>query len=169
MNINISKYFWDLNKRAVIQTEKILKDPGHPKFAQRMVTFLSRCDQPKQLFSLISKKEFIGIWPKIKSYWIKIARESDFRDWWQTIYEQLLEEYGIKQRIHKGKPFALSLKIGRLIREARVSKGLSQNELAVLIKMKQPDISMIEDGEKNITLETLARLCKALDIKRIDL
>jgi ribosome-binding protein aMBF1 (putative translation factor) len=121
------------------------------------------------LFSLISKRAFVETWPRIRTYWLKLERDSDFRDWWQTIYEQLLEGYGIKQKIHKGKSFTLSLKIGKLIKEARISKGLSQNGLALLIKMKQPDISMIEEGRKNITLETLARLCRALDIKKIDL
>jgi DNA-binding Xre family transcriptional regulator len=35
--------------------------------------------------------------------------------------------------------------------------------------MKQPDISTIEKGGKNITLETLSRLCKVLEIKKIDI
>ena len=167
--VNISKYFWSLNKKALKETEKILKDFQHPKFAARMVTFLSRCDQPKELFSLISKEEFIKVWPKIKSYWLKIASTSDFRAWWETIHEQLLEEYRNKQKRPKGKSFALFLKIGKLIREARIEKGLSQRELAFKTGMKQPDISMIEKGKKNITMETLTCLCKILEIKKLEL
>lgn len=167
--MKVSKYFWDLNERALKETENILRSPKHPKFIVRMVTFLSRCDQPKELFSLISKKEFIENWPRIRSYWLKFARQSDFRDWWETIYEQLLQEYRLKEKKPKGRSSALFLKIGRLIRNARVQKELSQNELAFRIGMKQPDISMIEEGKKNITLQTLARLCKVLEIKRIDL
>ncbi len=79
--MKVSKYFWDLNEKALQETKKILKNPQHPKFIGRIVTFLSRCDQPRELFSLISKKEFIEIWPKIRSCWAKVARESDFRDW----------------------------------------------------------------------------------------
>lgn len=165
----ISKYFWDLNEKALKETEKILKDPLHPKFPIQMVIFLSRCQQPKELFSLISRKEFIEIWPKIRSHWIKIARESDFRDWWQTIYEQLLERYEVKLKKPKGKSSALFLKIGKIIREARIQKGLSQNELAFRVRMRQPDISKIEEGKKNITLETLFCLCKALEIKKLEL
>ena len=165
----ITKYFWDLSEKALKETEKIFKNPQHPKFTIRMVTFLSRCDQPKELFSLISKREFIKIWPKVRSYWVKITRESDFRDWWQTIYEQLLQKYKLKQKRPKGKSPTLFLKIGRIIREERINKGLSQNELALSIGMRQPDISMIEEGKKNITLETLARLSKALEIKSIKL
>ncbi|MBU0549493.1 MAG: helix-turn-helix transcriptional regulator [Candidatus Omnitrophica bacterium] len=55
-----------------------------------------------------------------------------------------------------------------MVREARVEKGLSQSELAFRIGMKQPDISMIEKGKNNITLETLTRLCKVLEIKKIE-
>ena len=167
--VNISKYFWSLNKKALKETEKILRDFQHPKFAARMVTFLSRCDQPKELFSLISKEEFIKIWPKIKPYWLKISPASDFRAWWETIYEQLLEEYRNKQKRPKGESPALFLELGRLIRETRVEKGLSQKELAFKAGMEQPDISMIEKGKKNVTLETLASLCKILQIKKLEL
>lgn len=167
--MKLEKYFWDLNEKALKETEEILKNPKHPKFFARMVTILSRCDQPKLLFSVISKKEFIEVWPRLRSYWIKIARESDFRDWWETIYEQLLQEYKHKQKRPTGKSPVLFLKIGRMIKEARVQKGLGQKELALMVGMKQPDISIIEEGKKNITLETLLRLFKALDIKKIDL
>ena len=167
--MNVLKYFWDLNEKALKETEKIVKNPAHHKFTGRMVTLLSRCDQPKELFSLISTKEFIEIWPKIRSCWAKVARESDFRDWWETIYEQILEESGGKSKKPKGKPSTLFIKIGRLIRDVRIRKGLSQKELAIKAGMRQPDISKIEEGKKNITTTTLARLCNILDIKKIEL
>lgn len=168
MKVNLTKYFWDLNERALRETEGILKNPSHHKFIGRLVTFLSRCQQPKELFSILTKKEFIEVWPKARSYWIKIARESDFRDWWETIYEQIIQGYrGNKKPV--GSASGLFLKIGRMLKDARIQKGLSQNELAFKVGMRQPDISRIEEGKKNITLETLACLCRVLDIKRIDL
>ena len=166
--MKISKYFWDLNERALKETERIIRNPQHPKFVVRLVTLLSRCDRPKELFSLISKQDFIELWPKARSYWSKIAQASDFRAWWETVYEQLLEKYRAKRRQPKGRASALFLKIGRLIKEARVQKGLSQKELAFRIGMKQPDISTIEKGEKNITLRTLVRLCHTSGIKKLE-
>lgn len=167
--MNIAKYFWNFNNRALKEAAHILKTPAHPKFSAHMVTLLSRCDAPKEVFSLIPKKEFVKAWPKIKSYWVKFARESDFRDWWETIYEQLLEKYNINKKKPQGGPASSFIKIGRLVKEARVKAGLSQEELALSVGMKQPDVSKIEEGKKNVTLGTLARLCKILKIKKIEL
>jgi len=167
MNKNISKYFWDLNETALLETEKILRDPGHPKFAKRLVAFLSRCQRPKELFSFISKDDFVAAWPKVRSYWTKVAHDSDFRDWWQSVYEQIVREYHGDKKTPKGMPPVLFSEIGRTIRNARVRMGLSQADLALKVGMKQPDISMIEEGKKNMTLETLSGLCRVLRIKNL--
>jgi DNA-binding XRE family transcriptional regulator len=167
--MNIRKYFWELNASALKETEETLRNSTHPKFTFRMITFLSRCQNPKELFKLLSKDEFIDIWPLIKNRWIKIARQSEFRDWWQTIYERLLERRKAKELKPKGEGSVLFKKIGRLIRETRIKKGLSQKMLATVVNMQQPDISKIEKGEKNITLQTLIYISKALNIKKINL
>lgn len=167
--MKISKYFWDLNEKALRETARILKDPGHPKFERRIMAFLSRCDKPKDLFSIISKQRFIEVWPRVRSYWFKVAATSDYRDWWETVYEQILEQYKIKKRRAKGEAWSLFLRIGAVIKEARLRNGLSQNDLAFRVGMKQPDISMIEKGRKNITIETLASLSKALNIEILKL
>lgn len=169
MRKELTKYFWSLNHAALKETEAILKNPGHRRFPERMVSFLSRCDKPKELFAFISKQQFIDSWPRVKNYWRKVGGASDFRNWWQTIYEQITEEGNKKQIRPKGKPAGVFLKIGNIIRQARIKKGLSQKELANKVMMKQPDISMIEDGKNNITLETLIRLSNILDIKNIDI
>ena len=58
--MNIKKYFWDLNESALEETERILGNPNHPRFTARMVTLLSRCDKPRELFSLLTRKDFYG-------------------------------------------------------------------------------------------------------------
>jgi DNA-binding XRE family transcriptional regulator len=165
----LTKYFWSLNEDARKEVERILKDPNHRKFPERAVAFLSRCDKPKELFYFITKEQFIEAWPRIKAYWNKIAKTSDFRNWWQTVYEQILEEDKARQIKPKRVPSVVFLKIGKAMREARVKKGLSQSELADKVAMKQPDISKIEEGKANVTLDTLVRICRVLGLKKIEL
>ena len=169
MKINIAKYFWDLNKKALKEVKDILKNPAHPKFRARLITLLSRCDRPKELFSLITREDFINVWPNVRAYWLKISRDSSYRDWWETIYQQIMEDLGAKESRPRGSPARLFLKFGKTIKEARIEKGLSQDELALKVGMKQPDISRIEEGRKNITLETLSRLCKILEVEILNL
>jgi len=162
-----SKYFWDLNEKAITELGGIFKNPKHPKFNMRMVNFLSRCQKPKELFLFIDKNDFIKFWPKVKKYWEKTTGSTDFVDWWQTVYEQLLREKGVDYKKPFGRPVPFLAKIGAKIKEARVNKGLSQKELALQVGMKQPDISKIEEGKTNITLITLFSLAKALAIEEI--
>lgn len=167
--MSTTKYFWDLKEEALEETERILRNPKHPKFTARMVTLLSRCDKPQELFSIISRKKFMEVWPKIRTYWVKHTRRSDFRDWWETIYEQIVEQYCHTPKRVKGETPASFREIGRVIKETRIEKGLSQKQLALAVSMKQPDVSKVEEGKKNITLFTLIRLCKTLGIKRIEI
>jgi DNA-binding Xre family transcriptional regulator len=164
---DIRKYFWSLNEKALKETENILKNPGHSRFIERLVTFLSRCDTPKELFALISQDEFIKVWPKAKNYWRRIMPKSDFRDWWQSIYEELAHRQ-LKPAIPRGQLAAGFSKLGQIIRECRVKNSYTQQELSLKSGIKQPDISKIEEGKKNITVGTLLNLCKALGIKKIE-
>lgn len=62
----------------------------------------------------------------------------------------------------------MSVKV--LLQEVRKSKGLSQNELAQLIRMSPQSIQKIEQGDaKSLTFITLGRLCKALSCQPGDL
>lgn len=48
----------------------------------------------------------------------------------------------------------------------RTDRGLSQRELATLVRMKQPAIARLEAGRaKNLELRTLVRLASALDAR----
>lgn len=60
-------------------------------------------------------------------------------------------------------------RFGRRIREERIKKGLSQEELAELANVHRTYIGMIERAEKNITLSNMEKLAKALGIDLRDL
>lgn len=56
------------------------------------------------------------------------------------------------------------VKFGQRIRELRHALGLSQEELAERAGVHRTYVGMIERGEKNITLKSLAKIAKALGI-----
>jgi len=162
--MNLNKYFWDLNEKAIKETAKILGDPAHPKYVQRAFTLLSRLDDPKSLFSYIDEEQFFATWPEIRRYWSKMGQARDFLAWWDAIYKGILRKKGIKPKFI-GKPAKALIQIGRTVKRARIEKGLSQSLLAQMTGMKQPHISDLEKGKKNVTMETLVSVCRVLGIK----
>lgn len=60
--------------------------------------------------------------------------------------------------------------IGKLIKDARISKGLTQAELGKLVGVQKSAIAKYENGRVvNIKRSTLQGLAKALDLKGSDL
>lgn len=56
-------------------------------------------------------------------------------------------------------------KFGEKVREERHKQGLSQEELASRAGVHRTYIGMIERAEKNITLENIEKVAKALGLK----
>lgn len=56
------------------------------------------------------------------------------------------------------------VKFGQKVRAERMDLGLSQEELAARAGVHRTYIGMIERAEKNITLENIEKLAKALEI-----
>ena len=58
----------------------------------------------------------------------------------------------------------LSLCFGKIIKEIREDKSISQEELGFRSNLHRTYIGMIERGEKNITLENIDKITKGLDV-----
>ena len=58
--------------------------------------------------------------------------------------------------------------VGSVIAEFRKKKGVSQEVLSGLSDIGRTHLSAIERGERKPTLETLYRICVALDVKMSD-
>jgi|TARA_B110001469_G_C9520158_1_gene258943 transcriptional regulator with XRE-family HTH domain len=58
----------------------------------------------------------------------------------------------------------LSLNFGKIIRELRKEKNISQEELGFRSNVHRTYIGMIERGEKNISLENIEKLSKGLGV-----
>lgn len=55
-------------------------------------------------------------------------------------------------------------KLGENIKKIRTKKGMSQGDICRALEMDRGYMSAIENGKKNITLNQLERLAKALDV-----
>ena len=58
---------------------------------------------------------------------------------------------------------------GKRVRKERIRQSLSQEELAEKAGVHRTYIGMIERAEKNITLQNIEKIAKALNIKITDL
>jgi len=56
----------------------------------------------------------------------------------------------------------LAFEIGEMLIEARILKGITQSELAKLLKTKQPSIARAENGEHLPSLSFLQKVAKAI-------
>ena len=63
----------------------------------------------------------------------------------------------------------ISLKVGKNVRAARLSLGLSQEQVAFKCKLHRTYISDIERGTRNVTIVNLEKVAKALGVKIRDL
>ncbi len=59
---------------------------------------------------------------------------------------------------------AILVKFGRRVRQERTKRKLSQEQLAELAGVHRTYIGMVERAEKNITLESIEKLAKALEL-----
>lgn len=59
--------------------------------------------------------------------------------------------------------------VGAKIKKVRAGKKLSQHELAVLCNFEKASMSRIEAGKTNVTLLTLFKISRALEVDIADL
>ncbi|MFZ1812026.1 MAG: UDP-N-acetylglucosamine 1-carboxyvinyltransferase [Candidatus Saccharimonadales bacterium] len=60
-------------------------------------------------------------------------------------------------------------KIGSLIKETRLSRGMTQNEFAIALGTSQSAVNRIENGGQNVSLEMLARIGEVLSSEIVSL
>ena len=58
----------------------------------------------------------------------------------------------------------LLVSLGKTIRHVRLSKGISQEKLALLAEVDRSYVGRVERGDNNVAVLTLARLAAALDL-----
>jgi len=63
----------------------------------------------------------------------------------------------------------LLIKLGERIRTIRISKNMTQNELAMECDFEKASLSRIESGKSNPTIRTLYKISSALEISMADI
>jgi transcriptional regulator with XRE-family HTH domain len=58
--------------------------------------------------------------------------------------------------------------IGARIKELRIKKDMTQHELAIRCNFEKASMSRIESGKTNITVLTLRKISKALDVDMVE-
>lgn len=70
---------------------------------------------------------------------------------------------------HSEKSLQLTKKLGQILKNQRISKGLSCNRLAYEYDIDKGNLSRIENGVIDCKFTTLWKISEALDIKLADL
>ena len=58
-----------------------------------------------------------------------------------------------------------SKKLGKNLRRIRTEKGMSQGDICRALNLDRAHICNIENGKQNPTLDTIAKIAKALGVK----
>ena len=90
------------------------------------------------------------------------AAMRELGDWLRLYHADILEERGEASRYINRK------RIGQLIADARRKQGLTLRELAELSGVSYQNITKIENGKYNVSIDILNKLCATLGLK-IDL
>lgn len=82
----------------------------------------------------------------------------------EFVKDEILGKRGTINRERYEMELSLEL-LGLKIRQLRRAKDLTQEEFGKLIGVKKSQVSKIENGKQNITIETLLKIIEALDGK----
>ncbi len=159
-------WLWNIRKPEK-EIREILKNPLNEKFVHYAALLLSRSNNPAEVFNhYISKETFVRYWNQIKRRMRKNKWDQDRILFWQEIYRYWKKELKMAGpdlgRTKEGAPVSLRKDVGQSIKGLRISKGMTQQELAKKAGIHQQVISKIEKGTANPSLKTIEKITKHL-------
>ena len=81
-----------------------------------------------------------------------------------TLKDQYIGKRGTAEREKYEYDLTMDI-LGAMIREARIRKKMSQEQLGALIGVQKAQVSKIENHTKSSRIDTIIRILNALDIK----
>ena len=160
-------WLWD-RKFTDSQLKKIFKNGDSPEYLKIAALLLSRKNSPQEVFrEYIRPLDFCSHWHKIKKIMRQDAWNNPRIDYWQIIYNKLIQKYhkeivSLKKREKSSPKDQLCERIGQQIRDIRKQNGLTQKALAKKIGVSQQMLSRIEKGKENLSLLTLKNVTGSL-------
>jgi len=160
-------WLWDRNI-SIKQTMRILHNPQHPRFIPLSALLLSRKNTPREvLHNYLKPQEFCRYWSEIKRSMRKDNWNNPRIEFWQAVYEKLLEKLRAKGvhislRSRANTESRVCFEIGQKLTALRKQKKLTQKMLAEKLNISQQMISRIESGRENISLLTLKKIAQKL-------
>lgn len=166
-------WLWDKNISKE-QAVRILRNPEHPQFIFLSSTLLSRKNTPQEIFrDYLQPDRFCRNWTKIKRKMRQDSWNNPRIEFWQAVYERLLEKFHVKgiDIFTGGKekhinPFCFE--IGQRIKTIRKRGKLTQEMLSKKLDISQQMISRIESGGENISILTLKKIIEKLGVNISD-
>ena len=154
-------WYWDLNM-PFKKIQQILAREDDPRFPRLAGTLLSRVQDPKQVFDLITPAAFCRRYQAIENEIKSDEWAKEKAAFWKATYLRLakeLQEKGEKFR----KPEVIELDafdraLVEQVIQCRKAAAMSQKELAQFMGCSQQFISGIETGREKISMDFLKKL-----------
>ena len=171
------KILYNLDKSKFVNDPKLLKKldndiwefrTKYRRLHYRLLAFGDKSDRSETL--VVSTHGIIKKTDKIPKNEIEKARKIMKNSNKLKIYtlDQAKDKYIGKIGDEKRDKYEYELKLdilGEMIKQARKERHLTQSELGKLIGVQKSQISRLERNTKNVTLETILRVFKALKAK----
>ena len=165
-------WYWDLNM-PFTKIKQILAREDDPRFPHIAGTLLSRTEDPKQVFKLITQSAFCRRFRAIENVITSDEWTKEKASFWKVTYMRLSAELKAKGEKFR-KPEVINLdafdrELIERVRKCRKVAAMSQKELAEFMGYSQQFISGIETGREKITVDFLRRLAQitgqSIDLK----
>lgn len=71
----------------------------------------------------------------------------------------------MKNKRNKEKSSEILINLGKRIKKLRLDKNWTQEKFAEMAKINDKEVTHIEAGKRNITIETLTKIANSFDVK----
>ena len=159
-------WLWD-RRISDYKVKHILSNPTDKEFISLAALLLTRKNSPPEVLKkYISPLIFCRFWPRIKKRMREDSWNNPRIEFWQAIYEKVLEKLrgkGVSIKLKRQKKTdKLFAEIGNQIKKMRLEKGMTQMDLAKKLNISQQIISRVEKGRENLSLDTLRKFATQL-------